>query len=681
MYRFKVLFQLIRYFGIGWLLYRITYKLKISSGYLRWKLPSYQWSDRLLEYWIHKNIPSSADAYVKWRLTNRGKFFFSKIPSSYPFKEQSTSVTEANAIIDGRWQYFTGEIFDVGMPPQWHLNPLTGQHVPPDRHWTQIADFDAGDIKYIWEASRFSVVYTFVRAYATNQDIKYANAFWQLVEDWAAENPPQLGTNWKCGQEGTFRVMAWCFGLYAFEEHATSAQITRLVAMIAAHGERIEKNIDYARSQNNNHGISEGVGLWTIGILFPELRSAESWAKLGKKVVEAEIRRQVYSDGSYSQYSPNYQRVMLHDAVWALRLGELNGNQFPQDIYEKISLSANFLLSIFDPVSGHVPNHGSNDSALILPLNSASPLDFRPIIQTAIYLTQRECLFDEFYEDLFWLFGQDTLERPQLNSVAQLKNLSAEVGGYYTIRGDDSWLMVRCAEYHARPHHADQLHVDFWWRGINLLSDAGTYLYNGDTPWENGLATTKVHNTVTVDNQDQMTPYSRFLWLDWSRGIVCHNNDTYWEGSHNGYMRLKTPVTHRRGIQQLDEIWLIADELQSDAKHKYDLHWLIPDMPYNIELNRVTLETEIGSFYMYCSDSINHESTRDDDVSGWRSTTYGCKQPAISLYTSSSTKGNKIFWTILSPEPIQLENINDILNINGFKVRLGGNKFIEIEAS
>ena len=203
MYRFKVLFQLIRYFGIGWLIYRITYKLKIRSGYLRWKLPVYQWSDRPLEYWIHKNIPSSADAYVKWRQANKGKFFFSKIPSQYPFKDQSNAVTEADAILGGRWQYFTGDIFEIGMPPQWHLNPLTGQHVPPDRHWTQISDFDAGDIKYIWETNRFSAVYTLVRAYATNQDIKYANIFWQLVEDWAVQNPPQLGPNWKCGQEAT----------------------------------------------------------------------------------------------------------------------------------------------------------------------------------------------------------------------------------------------------------------------------------------------------------------------------------------------------------------------------------------------------------------------------------------------------------------------------------------------
>ena len=38
--------------------------------------------------------------------------------------------------------------------------------------------------------------------------------------------------------------------------------------------ERIEKNIDYAYSQKNNHGMSEAIGLLTIGLLFPELQQS-----------------------------------------------------------------------------------------------------------------------------------------------------------------------------------------------------------------------------------------------------------------------------------------------------------------------------------------------------------------------------------------------------------------------
>src|SRR6185295_11415525 len=108
------------------------------------------------------------------------------------------------------------------------------------------------------------------------------------VEDWRDNNPPQLGANWKCGQEISFRVMAWCFGLYGFlDAQSTTAQcVASLAQMIAISGARIEANLDYALSQHNNHGISEGLGLWTIGSLFPELRSAERWREKGRQVLE-----------------------------------------------------------------------------------------------------------------------------------------------------------------------------------------------------------------------------------------------------------------------------------------------------------------------------------------------------------------------------------------------------------
>ena len=520
MKKVRILYLLIRYFGLRWVAFRLVYSLKLRSGYLRRVLPAYQWTERPLAYWLRAGVPSTPEEYKEWRCKNAGKFFFDRVDFDYPFQNSRQPIDQADAVLDGCWPYFTCNSYEIGMPPDWHLNPMTGQVIPADRHWSCISDFDSGDIKYIWEANRFSVVYSLVRAYTLDRDPRYAEAFWQLIDDWAVHNPPQLGPNWKCGQEASFRVMAWCFGLYAFFDQAMPEQIMKLIAMIAAHGERIEANIAYARSQNNNHGVSEGVGLWTIGVLFPELRQASHWAKTGKQTVEVEVTAQVFGDGTYTQYSPNYQRVMLHDVIWALRLGELNDNQFPSGIYEKVNLSANFLLHLLDHDTGFVPNHGANDSALILPLNNADPSDFRPLLQAAYYLVHRERLFTEGDEDLFWLFGPEALECPVTDAALGTDNLAAEIGGYYTLHGEESWLMIRCAEYRARPHHADQLHVDFWWRGINVCCDAGTYLYNGDPPWQNGLTTSTVHNTVTVDDQDQMTLYSRFLWLDWSWGRV-----------------------------------------------------------------------------------------------------------------------------------------------------------------
>src|SRR6218665_1751645 len=52
----------------------------------------------------------------------------------------------------------------TGAPPDWHANPLTAARVSdPSRPWWCIPDFDpvVGDIKGVWEASRFDWVLIF----------------------------------------------------------------------------------------------------------------------------------------------------------------------------------------------------------------------------------------------------------------------------------------------------------------------------------------------------------------------------------------------------------------------------------------------------------------------------------------------------------------------------------------
>lgn len=61
-----------------------------------------------------------------------------------------------------------------------------------------------------------------VRAYAGTQDDRYAEVFWAALEDWARHNPPNTGVNWASGQEAAFRVMAWCFCLFAFLDSPSS---------------------------------------------------------------------------------------------------------------------------------------------------------------------------------------------------------------------------------------------------------------------------------------------------------------------------------------------------------------------------------------------------------------------------------------------------------------------------
>ena len=690
--RVKTAWNLLRHLGPGWIAYRLRYAIEKHTGWIEKRLPATSWdqhglADVLSHDAISQNVASgkivSDDQYAAFRREHAPAFFFSTSNrAAYASRlsawdvEPSAVVEQCRAFHSGVMPLFSGQTAEVGFPPAWHENPLTHQRSPNDQHWSRIGDFDQGDIKLIWETGRFGFTYPLVRAYWRTGDSHYAELFWQTVESWHDENPPQQGVHWKCGQEASLRLMAWCFGLYGFADAvATTAQrIAMLARMIAVSAKRIETNIGYALSQKNNHGVSEGAGLFTAGLLFPELKGAERWKRRGRKVLRRLARELIYDDGSFSQHSFNYQRVMLHDYIWSARLAQLNGEPFEEETLSRIAKSSALLYQMQDRETGYVPCHGHNDGALVLPLGNCDYRDFRPVVQAAGLLTQQKRYFPPgpWDEDLLWLFGNDyenaNIEgSPQIDSDYEnasaesnpQKSFSADDGGYYTLRSDKGFVMIRCAKFRHRPSHADLLHVDLWWKGQNIALDAGTYAYNAAEPWNNSLVHTAVHNTITVDDQDQMEQAGRFLWLPWARGTEIgrwtHPSAAlaYWEGQHDGYRRLQSPTDHRRGIARLgEEQWLVLDFLTSSGEHQYGLHWLFADVPYESDdrLSRLTLKTEAGDYQVQVGSiagALQTSLIRADEQStrGWQSPYYSEKQPALSLQSIQQAK-TACFWTL-----------------------------------
>jgi hypothetical protein len=667
--------QLLRHFGPGWLAYRAWYAVQLRSGWLRHKTPSFDWSARPLAAWLSDRRLADPARYLDYRRSAAPAFFFAPDQlaafhgyfSVWDQGNARTPVDTAAALQRGEFTYFERQQAPPGLPPDWHANPFTGQRAPADRHWSEIGDYAFGDIKLIWEVNRFSFTYALVRAYWRTGDERYAELFWQLVEDWRSRNPPYLGPNWKCGQETTFRVMAWCFGLWGLltAQATTAERVSDMAQMVAASGQRIAGNFAYALSQRNNHGISEALGLWTIGTLFPEFTASSRWQQQGQAALERQARQLIYDDGSFAQHSVNYHRLMLHDYGWVLRLAELNHIPFSDTVLDRFQRASEWLYQLQDERSGRVPNYGQNDGALILPLTNADYQDFRPVLQGACYLISRTRTYEAgpWDEELLWLFGPAALTAPQ--QAPPRTDFVAPVGGYYTLRGPDSFVFTRCAEFHHRPGQADMLHVDVWWHGHNVACDAGTYSYHAPSPWNNALAGTACHNTVTIDNHDQMSRAGKFLWLPWLQGRVrSAGHDgllAYWEGGHDGYARLTPPVAHRRGVIRLpDDMWLVLDHVQSDGPHAYRLHWLLPDAAHDWNgVDQITLSLPEASYQISTglidgARAASLQPAAADSVRGWRSAYYFSREPALSLEVKTQAQA-AWFWTVFSPSPVQVQ--------------------------
>ncbi len=715
--KLRALFSLTQKFGLGWLLFRAGYALRMRLGILRWQFPVYEWDDRPLKVWLKTEIPSEPADYLAWRNAHAPKFFFDEIP---PLPRDlgwtpQLAVDEAEKILAGELRYFEHTPYQIGFPPDWHLDPRANLRVDATKHWSQIPDYGAYDIKFIWEASRFSQVYALMRAYAFNKDERYPEAFWTLVEDWARTNPPQRGPNWKCGQETSLRLLAWTFGLYAFADapSSTPTRRARLTQLIAAQAERVYRNMDFAVSTRGNHAMSEGFGIWLAGTLFPELKHAKTYRALGREVLEREAATHIFPDGAYSMYSLNYHRFILHVYFLAMRLGELNDDRFSDALTQSISRSLDFFAQLIQPESGEMPVYGSNDGALVCPLDSCDFTDYRPTLQMGWVLIHGERLFEEgaWDESLFWLWGGRqphvvTTLRSALEGSAVSGRLKSPLhgqsnsafpnGGVHILRGLSSAAFIRCAHYRERPSHADQLHLDLWMRGQNVAIDAGTFLYNGQGLWQNGLARTSVHNTVTVDDADQMLWFSRFTWGEWARGHVLKQGEREWQGEHDGYARFG--VKHVRTVLSLDDDrWLIVDRLSGNRPHRFSLQWLLNDFPIvgrngipthsesipthsesllTFESNWTTTEKESNSFHLLhrtenfqirmglLEGEAKFSLVRGDENStrGWRSRYYGQKEPALSAMLETE-RAEAVFWTFFGFEGDSVASSDQILNL------------------
>ena len=688
------LLQIGRAFGVRDGLLRLEYEVQRGSGLISRRMHLV----RGWESWDLKHIApkTSPEDLLSIRRQGGRPFFFSdsrnleldlkKILGAHGEK---SVVAEAKEILEGNLPFFGRLSFDCGFPPKWFQNPATGQRVSRDRPWTQMrfASDDYGDLKFILEPSRFLFVYPLARAYAISGDERYPEAFWSAIENWAANSPPMSGPLWICGQESSLRILAWSFALYAFlHSSATTPQrVALLLSMIAAHGWRTMQTVGYARSQRSNHLISEAVGLWTAGTLYPELRDAAAWQKRGAQLLREAVHDQITPEGAYLQDSFNYQRMVLHQLLWTLRLADIHKIHLDPVIRTRTNAAFEFIRDFVDPESGHAPNHGSNDGSCILPLAACEYGDFRPLLRLGSCVLDRPiALWPGLWDEPeLWLCGESAkqVEHEPAHEVTS-------TAGYHRLGMKNSWALVRAGHYTRRPFQADQLHVDLWWHGLNLARDPGTYLYNGEPPWNNGLAGSAVHNTVTADRRDQMRRAGRFLWLDWAQAsgrsfsgsssttsspTNLANFPNYFEGEHDGYRRLG--VKHRRMVQCVTEdAWVIVDGLLGAGEHELRLQWLLPDLPFEVITDAPfcgVLSAEKVRFHWNVFSSSPGSAAvirggkilagniegrnRDADVLGWESPTYGELCPAISLlYRLQARLPVRIVTVILAGEVLQL---------------------------
>jgi len=510
----------------------------------------------------------------------------------YPEAWESSLRRDAEQIRQGAIRYYAHHWKFVGDPPNWFLNPFNGRIWPhPRQHWTTLDDFHAGigDIKNIWEASRFEWVVTLARAYAVSGAGVYLDTLNRWLSDWVEKNPVNTGPNWKCGQEASIRIFNLLLASHILKQ--TQNTSPALQEFVYRHLERISANIRYAVAQDNNHGTSEAAalfigGLWCSGSASKDSITAKRcgrFARQGRKWLENRVRKLVEEDGSFSQHSVTYHRVLLDTLIFAeFWRRQFAAEPFTDLFYRRSQAALDWLCAMTDDRSGNAPNLGANDGAMLLHTHGCDYRDFRPSIQTAsvLFRNQRSFAKGAWDEPGYWLGIIGT--HPGSDSLLSQDNKDSQVlpGGYVIMAGKESWAMLRFPMFRFRPGHNDVFHFDLWYGGENICRDDGSYSYH---PEEASSATyfgsVKAHNTVGFDAGEQMPQLGRFLlgqWLSADQiGRIVENEDGWrtWCGMYGDWRGNR----HQRQVNWKENAWVVEDKLDGPFERASIRYRLIAD--------------------------------------------------------------------------------------------------------
>jgi hypothetical protein len=538
-------------------------------------------------------------------------------------------------------------------PVEWDLDLVSGRRAPR-AHWSRIDPLDpagVGDSKVIWELNRHQWLVTLAEAARLTGDARYREHAFAVLEGWRRAHPYGHGVNWSSSLEVAFRLIAWSW-LFAISDGlgvTGPADLDALVDSMRAHAQHIERYLSVYFSPNT-HLTGEALGLYYAGVLLADDSRAATWRALGASILQRESERQVSEDGVYCEQATCYQRYTAEIYLHYLILADRAGDVVPEDVRARVERVIDFLVAINQPSAG-MPAIGDADGGWVLPLTSRAPGDCRGVFALAAACFKRAdyaWAAGGLQPEVIWMLGDKGVQAFDAllpaPPVAKPSRLYFE-GGYGVMRsgwGPDARRLIFDTgplwQGACRAHgHADLLSVQCAAFGEEFLVDPGTYCYTPEPAWREHFRSTRAHNTVMVDAENQAEPRGPFGW----RGPV-HTEVREWRSSadadyadaeHTAYERLSDPVRHRRRVLFVKpHYWVIVDDVYGRARHVVDVRFQFAQAVTQQAGRWLTAHGTLGELWLK-SFSVKPLQLRlacgeTDPIDGWVSADYGLRRAA-----------------------------------------------------
>ena len=576
---------------------------------------------------------------------------------------------------------------NIGKNINWHTDFISGKtwkHIPQAKIQI-INQHDNSDIKVPWELSRLQHFTDTGRAYWLTEDEAYLRDFIQTLTDWEQNNQVGYGPNWTCSMEVAIRAINIIWGLYFFSINNSLSDVCvqQSIRLLYYHGLHIEKNLETIEDgANNNHLLSNYLGLFYIGLLFPEFDRSQTWRKIACEGLEKEIALETFDDGANYECSTSYHRLVLEIFLSASILGAKNDFKFSNRYESYLKKMLNFSEAITTQ-SGKASFIGDNDNGFIIKLSHENPSLHTHLLELgALYFDHATTENISLTEESLFYLG---IDRHRKLKTKRTQSQFFKDSGFAVIRSENLYLLFAAPKLTDKAlgghKHNDNLSFTLEYNKIPFFIDPGTFCYTSDFTMRNKNRSVSSHNTVAIDSQEQnkIIPTRPFflydestpeldLWANMGDLIIV-------SGFHKGYEK-NSSIQHRRTMQvnlKTNQIE-ITDEFTGDSKDEHLFETRFVTSVTHVTKNKncqILLEESITDFMTLNFDSDTNSSVEITPKEYFPE--YGISKPAQTITRTQTAKLPLINKTTLTLSSVFADtNINLETNQRITKTQLSG---------
>jgi hypothetical protein len=536
------------------------------------------------------------------------------------------------------------------------------------------------DKEWGWMMNRHKHFPFLITAYRYNGKSIYLETANDHLIDWVVTHPVpdrlSFSTSWRA-LEAARRVTGAWLALYAYaksEPQLTDEGLFMLLSSIPEHARLLREHHSF---WGGNHIVTEKMAIAVCALIWPEFKSSPEWLNYALVVLQDQLLKQTYPDGSYKELANHYQKIVAQNFLKVIYLlGKEADIPFAKDFIQRVELMWNYFAYVSRP-SGFGPLN--NDSTLE---------DNFHHLEDAV----------RFYDRSDWKHIITHGEEGEAPDISTTKYFPW--AGHAIMRNnwsaDAHWAFFDVGPNGSAHQHFDRLHLSVSWGQEDILVDTGRYIYVPG-PFRDYFRSGKGHNVVRVNGKDSLLPpntVNQPMPIHQKRGESFHLFQSSVRFASQTLSGGK--AVHDRAVVYVNDIgWLVIDQLLGFGPNKYETNWNFhPDCLVTqdgLALDIRTISGRHASLKLISRSEGEWKLVRgqtEPEVLGWYSWAYNERRPSshARFVTYTNQPQINVWW--IAPEGMPTPTLEGELRRGGIvsletsqgelEIRIGANRNVQV---